>query len=126
MKHTPFFTRLTLVLMLFLAAPFATAESSAEIKNRMKARLPSLEALWQAGTTGENNKGFIEARGSVDAKQKALIEAENADRKSIYTSIARSTGTTPSKVGKQRAAQIASRAASSLWLQTPKGEWYKK
>lgn len=92
----------------------------------MKKRLPALEQLWSEGLIGENNQGYVEARGDLNADQQKLIAAENADRKVVYTSIARNTQTTPEQVGKQRAAQISQRAAQGLWLQDADGDWYQK
>ena len=92
----------------------------------MKKRQPAIEALWAEGKIGENNKGYIEARAALEGEERKLVQAENADRRVVYQAIARSTQTTPEKVGVQRAAQISKRAAKGLWLQDAEGNWYRK
>lgn len=97
-----------------------------DIKKSMQERRPQIEALWKGGLVGENNKGFLEARGTLNAAQEALVKAENNDRAKVYAAIASNTNVPAERVGQQRAAQIAQRAAPGLWLQRPDGEWYKK
>lgn len=106
-------------------APEAHAQGP-EVKQRMAARLPQIDAAKLKGTIGENNQGFLEARGNAGAEVQSIIDAENADRRVVYEAIAKSTGSTAEKVGRTRAAQIAERAASGVWLQRPSGEWYRK
>lgn len=116
---------------LFIAIVFSTsiaafAANLGEVKAAMKERQPAIEALWAAGKIGENNKGYVEARADLSEKEQKLLRAENADRKKVYQAIARSTQSTPEKVGLQRAAQISKRAAKGLWLQDAEGKWYRK
>lgn len=113
--------------MLFLFA-LATAHAAdlASIKESMKQRLPQIEKMWSAGLIGENNEGYVEARGSLNKEQSELVAAENSDRKMVYTEIAKSTQTTPQQVARQRAAQISRQAAAGLWLQDAEGKWYQK
>lgn len=123
MKHQSILS----LLLFFLAASIsAHAADLNAVRDSMKKRLPALEQLWSEGLIGENNQGYVEARGDLNADQQKLIAAENADRKVVYTSIARNTQTTPEQVGKQRAAQISQRAAQGLWLQDADGDWYQK
>ncbi|WOO42830.1 YdbL family protein [Rubellicoccus peritrichatus] len=107
-------------------ASSVSAQNLSAIKSNMQKRLPQIEQLWKQGLVGENNEGYLSSRGSLNDAQKKLMNAENSDRKQVYTSIAKNADTTPAKVGKQRAAQIANRAAKGLWLQKPDGKWYKK
>lgn len=122
--HTLTFIASWVILALFTHT--LTAQSHNEIKERMKQRRPALEHMWQSGIIGENAKGYVEARGTLAPDQTRTINAENNDRKKVYSSIAQSTKSTPEKVGQQRAAQIAKRAAKGLWLQSAQGNWYKK
>jgi len=108
------------------AATMAQGQNLNAIKADMKERLPKIEQLWKQGLVGENNLGYLAARGELKADQKKLMEAENADRKAVYQAIAASTGATVEDVGKQRARQIVKRAADGLWLESPDGKWYKK
>jgi len=96
-----------------------------DIKERMKSRVPVINALKAKGIVGENNKGFLEFRG---AQEKAdVISAENADRAAVYAAIAAQQNTTPDLVGKRRAIQIRSEVAGpGEWLQDDSGNWYKK
>lgn len=119
--------RISIFISLILSSVLClTAANLGEVKSAMKARQPAIEALWAAGKIGENNKGFIEARASLDSDAEKLLQAENADRRVVYEAIARSTQTTPAKVGEQRALQISKRAAKGLWLQDAEGKWYRK
>ena len=101
------------------------ASSSKAIKQRMIDRLPVIKSLKEQGIIGENNTGYLEFVGNK--KQKAdVIEAENKDRKLVYTAIAKQQGTTVEVVGKHRAIQIANKAQSGEWLQDAAGKWYQK
>ncbi len=99
--------------------------SSKAIKKRMIERLPTIRALKEKGLIGENNKGYLEFVGSK--KEKAdVIQAENNDRKKVYSAIAKQQGTTVELVGTHRAIQIAKKAKPGEWLQDANGKWYKK
>ena len=126
MKRQTFLLFLTCLTALFVFGQSASASPASELKERMKERLPKIESLWKADKIGEGNKGFLVARVKLATDEEKLIAAENADRRIVYTAIARSTGETPEKVGVQRAIQIAARAGKGLWLQSPNGDWYKK
>ena len=96
-----------------------------DIKSRMQSRLPAIKELKIAGVIGENNKGYLEFVESA-RKGEDVVQAENSDRKEVYAAIAQQQGTTIESVGKRRAEQIASKAASGEWLQNESGNWYKK
>lgn len=118
-----------LLIALTAVAGFAApiqAQDTAALQQRMKERVPQIDALKTQGTVGENNRGFLEARGQVDATGASLIAEENEDRRAVYVDIAKRTNTTPEIVGKGRAQQIAARSAPGVWLQKPDGSWYKK
>lgn len=120
-------SRLTLLLTLLLATSLsALAANLGQVKAAMQARQSAIEALWAEGSIGENNQGFLEARGTLSAAAQQLMQAENTDRKVVYQAIARSTQSTPQQVGVQRALQISQRAAKGLWLQDAQGQWYRK
>ena len=119
--------RLTiLIALLFSTSLSAVAANLGQVKAAMKERQPVIEALWVEGKIGENNKGYVEARAELSQPEKKLVQAENADRKTVYQAIARSTQSTPQQVGVQRAAQISKRAAKGLWLEDAEGKWYRK
>ena len=105
-----------------LTAGGALADS---IKERMAARLPVIEALKAKGLVGENNKGYLEFRGS-HRDRADVVDAENKDRRIIYSALAKREGTTTEFVGKLRAKQISSKADKGEWLQNAAGNWYRK
>ena len=114
---------LFLLLISFLLS--ATCQANDDIKNRMKARIPSLTALKAQGIIGENSSGYLELR-KADKSQEALIKAENDDRRKVYEAIARQQGAETALVGSRRALQIAGQAAAGTWLQKADGTWYQK
>ncbi len=98
----------------------------AAVKERMVGRRDAVQALVTRKAAGEDNRGYLDARGSLTAAETAVLAAENADRKLVYTGIAGKTGATAELVGKQRAAAIAKNAVAGTWLQDDKGRWYEK
>ena len=112
-------TLLTLLLCLS-----AVAASAQDIKARMIARVPEIDALLAQGAVGENNVGLLEYRGS--AAGIPVVDAENSDRRTIYQAIARKNGTTMVVVGGRRAVRLHQHAPPGTWLQSPEGRWYRK
>lgn len=51
-----------------------------------KARFADLKALKTQGVVGENNRGYVQTLGG-DKSAKALVAAENKDRKQVYEAI---------------------------------------
>jgi uncharacterized protein YdbL (DUF1318 family) len=98
---------------------------SDDIKARMIARIPVLRDLKAQGIIGENNQGYLEYRGSKRPHED-VVQAENQDRRTVYSAIAKQQGATEELVGKQRAVQIAEKADSGEWLQNAAGKWYQK
>ena len=62
-----------------------TPEVKAALDNRRN-RFEQLRNFKEKGIIGENNRGYVEALLD-DAEAKALVEAENQDRKFIYKTI---------------------------------------
>ncbi|HHK60474.1 MAG TPA: DUF1318 domain-containing protein [Desulfobacterales bacterium] len=116
---------LSLFVLLTAATACQAAASINEIKARMLARLPTINALKAKGVVGENNRGLLEYRSS-DRPQAEVVEAENADRLAVYRAIAQKQGVDPSLVGARRARQIAAKALPGTWLQNEQGQWYQK
>jgi uncharacterized protein YdbL (DUF1318 family) len=110
-----------IVLMLSCAA-LAFAEGE---KERMIQRAPQIRALKTSGAVGERANGLL---GLVkeSAADKALVDAENADRKAVYAEIARGSGGSVTAVANRRALQIVEQAATGDWLQGTDGKWYQK
>jgi len=112
----------TVVAGVFL---FSAAAFCADIKARMKDRLPKIIELKAAGIIGENNQGFLAFVGTNKSEQ-ALVDAENQDRQLVYGAIAKQQGTTATVVGQRRALQIADNAKPGEWLQDAGGKWVQK
>lgn len=124
MKITRFF--LSTLMGLLLASAALAQDSEDTIKARMQDRLPQIVTLKVSGNVGENNKGFLEQRGALNAQQTALMNAENTDRRALYNVLASRLGYSVAVIGEQRAIQIRNNAVAGEWLQAPDGSWYKK
>jgi uncharacterized protein len=115
-----------IIILVLMGLLTITAQVLAQgIKERMKARLPVIAELKMQGIVGETNRGYL---GFV-TEQKShedLIAKENQDRKTIYTHIAAQQNTQLAVVEKNRAFQLAQRAAPDTYLQKPDGTWVKK
>ena len=111
-----------------LVAPqFAFGADSATIKKNMAERKPKIETLKKAGSIGENKAGYLEAMkdAKLSEDDSKLVEAENADRKAVYTAVAKKEGSTVDKVGEIRAKQIRSKAKEGEYIQEEDGKWVK-
>jgi len=95
------------------------------IKERMKKRLPKIVQMKEQGILGENARGYLEF---VTEKKpdKALVEKENRDRKTIYSAIAKQQGVSIEKVEKLRGLQIVKKAKQGEYLKNSNGNWYQK
>ena len=125
MKRKIFTTTISLLLSFMLISGASAFAGAKEIKARMRARLPVIKALKAKGIVGENNKGYLAFR-SGDRSKAADVNAENNDRREVYSQIAKQQGTTADLVGKRRALQIAKRAKAGEWVQDGNGRWYQK
>jgi len=104
----------------------AEQERSEREKTRIRfsERRPALDEWKTKGFIGEVFSGYLAfVKESADEDVHALVEAENADRKLVYTAIAENESTTPELVGKLRAERIADRARTGDYLMNAKGEW---
>ncbi len=116
----------TLNVCLILAVVLTgTGSFAGDIKARMRARIPAIDALKVQGIIGEDNRGFLSFVGERRAEE-TVVAAENKDRDTIYRGIARQTETSADVVGNLRAIQIAQKGKSGHWFQDPDGRWYKK
>jgi len=120
------FIRILLPLLVMLPLVAGAADDAATINRRMTERLPALDALKERLVIGENNSGYVEARGSLSGSDGDIVAAENSDRRAVYELIARQQSTSAEAVGRARARQIAERSKAGLWLQAPDGKWYQK
>jgi uncharacterized protein len=90
----------------------------------MKQRLSQIDDLKEKGAVGENNRGYLEARGA--GADEGVISAENKDRETVYEALARQTSTSVDQVAKARARQIAQSSRPGVWIQDASGSWKKK
>jgi len=123
--HKNLFLISSLFLFMACALFLVTVAHSASIKDRMAARIPEINTLKDQGVIGENNKGFLEYR-SGSHPQPALVQAENADRATVYAAIGKSQGAPAALVGQRRAQMIVQNGQAGHWYQKPDGSWYKK
>jgi hypothetical protein len=112
-------------LVILATVAFVSLAHAEDIKSRMKSRLPTIKALKAKGVIGENNKGYLAFLGSEITK-KDVVDAENNDRRKIYTAIAKQQKTTADVVGSRRSKKIATNAKPGEWIQKENGEWYQK
>lgn len=117
--------RITVLFALIMVVIGSGDLLAASIKDRMVARLPTINALKDQGILGENNGGYLEYR-TAKQPEKEVIDAENTDRRAVYQAIAKKQGVSPALVGKRRALQLAEKGAAGHWYQKPDGSWYKK
>ena len=105
----------------------SAADDAATIKKNMAERKPKIEVLKKAGSIGENKTGYLEAMkdAKLEDADKKLVDAENRDRRTVYTAIAKKEGSTVDKVGELRAKQIRSKAAEGEYIQGEDDQWIK-
>ncbi len=121
-KKIFYFSSLSVILACFFL--FTTTVYSASIKERMVARIPTINSLKDQGVVGENNKGFLEFKGAK--KEAKTIAEENKDRSRVYQAIAKKQGADSTLVGERRASMIASNGKKGHLFQKPDGSWYTK
>lgn len=109
-----------------LSSVFGFADDARQIRERMRERLPEVDALKREQLAGENNKGFLEPRGQLSSKQQTIVREENDDRRKVYEALAAKTRATPEQVGMVRARQIAHKSARGVLIQDEQGEWAPK
>lgn len=115
-----------MVILVFMGLlVFAGQVLAQGIKERMKSRLPVIAELKKQQIVGENNRGYLDFVGSQKSHE-AVIAQENQDRKIIYSQIAAQQNADLSVVEKNRALQLAERAAPGTYVQKPDGTWILK
>jgi uncharacterized protein YdbL (DUF1318 family) len=122
-------TRCTLLMIggfvLSLTLFFSTAASAGQLQDRMKARLPEIVALKSNGVIGETYQGYLEFVGA-NRDGADIVAAENADRTTLYTAIAKKTGATVEQVGSRAALKWKENLAAGEYFKNPDGNWIQK
>lgn len=127
MKSSRFLFRcLFLLVSLAVGVAVVRAEDRKAILGRMEQRLTAVDELKEKKLAGENHRGFLEARASLNGAQQGIISAENSDRQALYESIAKEQRLTIDQVGRGRAQKIAASSRRGVWLQGSDGQWYQK
>jgi uncharacterized protein YdbL (DUF1318 family) len=120
-------TRLySLLFLLSLLVLPALAQSAGELRARMAQRLAVIDDLKTKALIGENNRGYLEVRGTGAVDPGPVVAAENRDREAAYGIIAKETGSTSAAVGQARAKQIAANSRGGVWIQDEGGAWKRK
>jgi len=116
---------LSVFLFVIALLTFNTTGHAQSIKQRMAARIPTIDAMKNGGIVGENNQGFLEYR-SGNRPHQDIVAAENRDRHAVYAAIGKKEGASAALVGQRRARMLADRGPHGQWFQSPNGKWYKK
>jgi uncharacterized protein len=102
-----------------------------EVKSALearKARFSELKAFKAQGILGESNRGYVQALGG-GADVKALVNAENADRREVYQAIVEQNdlgaGALATVEGVFAGVQ-REKAAAGEKVQDPSGDWMTK
>ncbi len=113
----------------------ASSPKIKKIKASLKARYKKLLPLYTARRIGEGQDGHLVVREVKDLKLKerrkvnTLVKAENADRKSLYTTIARESKIADAKIkdiGRLLSRSWQKKAKSGWWIEVKKGKWVEK
>jgi len=116
-------------LAAFAVVPLAEAaapDREARLVKQMEERLPALVKLKVSGKVGENNRALLEPREVLDRDARRLVAEENRDRMELYRLIAERTGAPLPNVQVKRAEDIRAGSPGGVWLQSPKGDWYRE
>jgi len=111
--------------LFFLIAPMAGAQDLQKIKAQMVERKPAIDALKSRGVIGEGNDGYLHIR-QKEAGADKVVNAENADRRTVNSMIARKEGSSVEQVSKAAAKRLRDYAAPGNWVQKDDGSWQKK
>ena len=105
----------------------SAADDAATIKKNMAERKPKIETLKKAGSIGENKTGYLEVMkdAKLEDADKKLVDAENKDRRTVYSAIAKKEGSTVDKVGELRAKTIHANAKEGEYIQGEDDKWIK-
>jgi uncharacterized protein len=102
-----------LILIAFFLTP--SISFSDNLKSRMASRVPAIEQIKSKGEAIELESGYLQAI-SKDPQVIGIIDAENNDRKEVYTRIAKERGAPIEFVAELRAAQIRKNEQNSAGL----------
>jgi hypothetical protein len=110
---------------IILLATVAGAANMKAIKAQMLERKPTIDALKKSGNIGEGVDGYLHVRQAA-GNAAGVMKAENADRRTVYQSIANQQKTSLNNVAQRRGRQLIGLAAPGHWLKKKDGNWYQK
>ncbi|QXD23488.1 YdbL family protein [Opitutia bacterium ISCC 51] len=125
MKKLTLFISLLISTFLF-SSVHTFAQDEAALKQAIMQRVSSVDSIKLAGKVGENNVGLLAQRGALSSEETSLMNAENKDRKALYSILAKRLKLSLKVVGQGRAEELRKKSASGVWLQDDKGKWYKQ
>ena len=104
-----------------------TSFGKADLKDRMKERLPEVLAAKKAGTVGEGSDGLLYVRPSAGDDEVKLAKAENADRTTYFIQAAKALEkVSPSDIAKVFAKGMWAKGSKGHWYRSSKGNWSQK
>lgn len=103
---------------------FAQQEAKAALKARFEERRTKLNELKEQGSIGETSRGYVDFVKQPVAEE--LVNAENADRQTLYEMIAREQNLSVAEVEKRGAKRHFDKASTGHWLKYPNGQWKQK
>lgn len=112
--------------LLAAGAAQAASEAEREILDRMEARLSEVMELKLSGKVGENNRALLEPLKTLERDARRLVAEQNRDRMAIYRMISERIGVPVDNVQATRAKDIRGKSPKGVWLQSPKGDWYRE
>ena len=116
-KYSVFYAIIALFVLLIFNTEGMCFAGASDIKARMQERLPTIVQMKADGIIGENYKGFLEFLPGVAKQMQDVVAAENKDRQTVYSAIAKQQSTakepvTAALVGVRRAIQIAQNSSA--------------
>ena len=109
-----------------LLAFAGTSFGKADLKDRMKERLPKVLAAKNVGTVGEGSDGLLYVRPSAGDNDVKLAKDENSDRTSYFVQAAKAVNASPSDIAKQWAKGMWAKGSKGHWYRSSKGIWSQK
>ncbi|MGD8252215.1 MAG: YdbL family protein [Desulfobacterales bacterium] len=125
MNRTPYIPLVIGGIALALALLVTAAASADPLQDRMKARLPQIVSLKSKGVIGENHKGYLEFVGN-SREGADIVEGENADRRQLYSAVAKKTGASADQVGARAALKWKKNLGKGEFFKNPDGTWMQK
>ncbi|MBI2353592.1 MAG: DUF1318 domain-containing protein [Deltaproteobacteria bacterium] len=124
-----------------LAVELAGMPEVMKAYDEMSRRLPRINALFSSGVIGLTSQGLVSVRDKtkITAQDEALVQAENQNRKTVVTSMAKAiVKLTKQPETKAVMEQMLGKAAATFaetkresakpgwWIQLPNGRWVQK